>query len=772
MSTPPIASSYLNQHRILPLFEGLTSLLVYSQPKDPRAFMIDALKKIKEKNAFPYRPQDLDFLFPALAAAPDEVATSTKPSVDAAATHQREHAPVSKGPAAGNAHGETPNAKPASRGKEEGMKQETPVSNAPAESFVPDFMQTPEEVEQVEQVAVKMQSVFRNKKFKKPASSNPAPDATPPPAPAATELKHNTPSMSDDTLNKPVANSDPNSNAKLSDQELAAAKIQATYRGHAVRKDIKEQSPNGPQDEPKKTSPVESKAEKPADANPSEDEAALKIQAAYRGHSVRKELKNGSQGEKENPSKGATPTETSTAGPSLNEDEAAAKIQAAYRGHSVRKELKNGSQNGSENVSKGVTPTETSNAGPSLDEDEAAAKIQAAYRGHSVRKELKNGSQNGSENVSKGVTPTETSNAGPSLDEDEAALKIQAAYRGHAVRKELKSGGSGRGSDAVEQKAEEQVVDESNKPSEDEAALKIQAAYRGHAVRKELKSGGSGRGSDAVEQKAEEQVVDESNKPSEDEAALKIQAAYRGHAVRKELKSGGSGRGSDAVEQKAEEQVVDDESSKPSDEEAATKIQSVYRGHRVRKEMQGSNNEQSSNTKTPTPQFLAPPGVDENLAATKIQAVYRGHNVRKTMPQGSFKAGVLMMDQQPEDAIAADADAQEKDSADAAGGDSNSDLDQAAIRIQAMYRGHIVRKQMVGIPESSEDAAANAEENGLAPNDAGEVIATTETTPGIAVDNIDNPDEAERAATRIQASYRGYRTRKELGKDKEEGQAE
>eukprot|EP00002_Diphylleia_rotans_P003007 TRINITY_DN119_c0_g1_i7.p1 TRINITY_DN119_c0_g1~~TRINITY_DN119_c0_g1_i7.p1 ORF type:complete len:663 (-),score=198.33 TRINITY_DN119_c0_g1_i7:311-2299(-) len=662
MSTPPIASSYLNQHRILPLFEGLTSLLVYSQPKDPRAFMIDALKKIKEKNAFPYRPQDLDFLFPALAAAPDEVATSTKPSVDAAATHQREHAPVSKGPAAGNAHGETPNAKPASRGKEE---------------------------------------------------------------------------------------------AKLSDQELAAAKIQATYRGHAVRKDIKEQSPNGPQDEPKKTSPVESKAEKPADANPSEDEAALKIQAAYRGHSVRKELKNGSQGEKENPSKGATPTETSTAGPSLNEDEAAAKIQAAYRGHSVRKELKNGSQNGSENVSKGVTPTETSNAGPSLDEDEAAAKIQAAYRGHSVRKELKNGSQNGSENVSKGVTPTETSNAGPSLDEDEAALKIQAAYRGHAVRKELKSGGSGRGSDAVEQKAEEQVVDESNKPSEDEAALKIQA-------------------SDAVEQKAEEQVVDESNKPSEDEAALKIQAAYRGHAVRKELKSGGSGRGSDAVEQKAEEQVVDDESSKPSDEEAATKIQSVYRGHRVRKEMQGSNNEQSSNTKTPTPQFLAPPGVDENLAATKIQAVYRGHNVRKTMPQGSFKAGVLMMDQQPEDAIAADADAQEKDSAaaDAAGGDSNSDLDQAAIRIQAMYRGHIVRKQMVGIPESSEDAAANAEENGLAPNDAGEVIATTETTPGIAVDNIDNPDEAERAATRIQASYRGYRTRKELGKDKEEGQAE
>lgn len=152
----------------------------------------------------------------------------------------------------------------------------------------------------------------------------------------------------------------------------AATKIQAAYRGHAVRRDGKAELKAGPaaaapepavatepdaaqavgqagSEEASKHSAAGSGGEAPA-TDP--QAAATRIQAAYRGHSVRRR--------------------------SRSEREAATKIQAAYRGHSVRR--------------KSLGNEATSAPTPTAEEVEeaAATKIQAAYRGHTVRRNSRN----------------------------------------------------------------------------------------------------------------------------------------------------------------------------------------------------------------------------------------------------------------------------------------------------------------------------------------------------------------------------------------------
>ena len=61
---------YLKKHRVMPLFERLTSLLVYNKPEDPRAFLIKELLKIQREtkledidNLSLFDQKDLDALF-------------------------------------------------------------------------------------------------------------------------------------------------------------------------------------------------------------------------------------------------------------------------------------------------------------------------------------------------------------------------------------------------------------------------------------------------------------------------------------------------------------------------------------------------------------------------------------------------------------------------------------------------------------------------------------------------------------------------------------
>jgi hypothetical protein len=87
----------------------------------------------------------------------------------------------------------------------------------------------------------------------------------------------------------------------------------------------------------------------------SEDDAAVKIQAGWKGYKVRKQLKTRKNKNSQN---GTNKCENVTI-----EEKSAAKIQAGWKGFKIRKELKNAR--------------------------EAATKIQASYRGFRARKELK-----------------------------------------------------------------------------------------------------------------------------------------------------------------------------------------------------------------------------------------------------------------------------------------------------------------------------------------------------------------------------------------------
>lgn len=81
-----------------------------------------------------------------------------------------------------------------------------------------------------------------------------------------------------------------------SDPELnaAAAKIQASFRGHKVRKELKKTADEIDMPTPKpETKTVDEEGD--VDLNdPEVEKAATKIQASFRGYMVRKQVKNGS----------------------------------------------------------------------------------------------------------------------------------------------------------------------------------------------------------------------------------------------------------------------------------------------------------------------------------------------------------------------------------------------------------------------------------------------------------------------------------------------
>ena len=163
--------------------------------------------------------------------------------------------------------------------------------------------------------------------------------------------------------------------------------------------------------------------------DPSTADAALKIQAVFRGHKSRQGIKQ-----------------------KHKEDEAAVKIQAGFRGHQVRKSMKD-VQSGEEGEEKQATVedsnefvekvTENETAEETKDfEDpkygEAATKIQAGFRGFKTREELKGrlSKDKLAEEPAEQVDGEESETA---KEEEAAAVKIQASFRGHKARKEVET---------------------------------------------------------------------------------------------------------------------------------------------------------------------------------------------------------------------------------------------------------------------------------------------------------------------------------------------
>ncbi|XP_050079838.1 uncharacterized protein LOC126567664 [Anopheles maculipalpis] len=133
-------------------------------------------------------------------------------------------------------------------------------------------------------------------------------------------------------------------------------------------------------------------------------------------------------------------------------------------------------------------------------------------------------------------------------------------------------------------------------------------------------------------------------------------------------------------------------------------------------------------------------------AATKIQAAFRGHKVRKDMKQGDgvTEQGQQKQDQQTEREPT-------KEELEAEFDPNDQELTHAATRIQASFRGHMARK------------TAGAKEDEKKEVDIDEI--TKKVAEELDID-MDDP-ELHKAASKIQASFRGHKVRKEVPKEGE-----
>ncbi|KAK5640544.1 hypothetical protein RI129_011355 [Pyrocoelia pectoralis] len=131
----------------------------------------------------------------------------------------------------------------------------------------------------------------------------------------------------------------------------------------------------------------------------------------------------------------------------------------------------------------------------------------------------------------------------------------------------------------------------------------------------------------------------------------------------------------------------------PDLEGAATRIQAAFRGHQTRRTMKHEDNkatkssggqQQQQQQQQQQEEFENEFGSDDvelTHAATKIQASFRGHMVRKQMDKEEG-------DQKPQKEEELDIDL------------TDPELNKAATKIQASFRGHAVRKDQPGQPET------------------------------------------------------------------------
>ena len=662
------------------------------------------------------------------------------------------------------------------------------------------------------------------------------------------------------------------------DIEKAATKIQAGFKGHKVRKQVRarkdeqkvvditedrnkvydsENDQESDKDESETTTDkatAGNKDEIDIDLDdPEVEKAATKIQAGFKGHKTRKQMKQGKfQDEADDKlddkvqqeEEPGTKDEKEEIDIDLDDPEvakAATKIQSGFKGHKARKEVREKRKNlEMQSSPQEANANEESNYAHIVEshEDEieidlndpevelAATRIQAGFKGHKARKTIqkkkeedKNGEQEHEPDSNedyqvavskdfKGINQDDTKGEEEidiDLNDPEvemAATRIQAGFKGQKARKDIKQRKEiiderkqvPKSLEEFNRKIEDDIVDiDLNDPNVEKAATTIQAGYKGMRTRKNVKGSTSTTPSENMTEKEyiqqnknedEEEIDIDLDDPEVAAAATKIQAGYKGMRTRKSMKKNeGDNDGpfndyDNSVTNNntatKEEEEVDIDLDDPEVAMAATKIQAGYKGMRTRKQMKGMNYEEKAHAIKDDDDNDVIVGDSEDkddeeididvndpevvMAATKIQAGYKGMQTRKKMRT-----------EDPSDTKVTDNE-DESSARDDRNGDSKGEIDidledpeveKAATKIQAGFKGHKARKEV----KSRKLAAEYSAPASYFPPDINSGPGVYNEPKEIDIDLAD--PEVEKAATKIQAGFKGHKARKRVNKMKE-----
>eukprot|EP00195_Chlamydomonas_chlamydogama_P000588 CAMPEP_0202922768 /NCGR_PEP_ID=MMETSP1392-20130828/78098_1 /ASSEMBLY_ACC=CAM_ASM_000868 /TAXON_ID=225041 /ORGANISM="Chlamydomonas chlamydogama, Strain SAG 11-48b" /LENGTH=1175 /DNA_ID=CAMNT_0049616413 /DNA_START=82 /DNA_END=3609 /DNA_ORIENTATION=- len=446
---------------------------------------------------------------------------------------------------------------------------------------------------------------------------------------------------------------------------------------------------------------------------------------------------------------------------------AAVRIQAAFKGHKARKTVQAMRVRGAELRQEVLSHAEAAMHQLRVPTPPGGRPRSGASGSRPVssgRRQVRPGS--GGSGGASGLDPDFLQSLQESVPDLESKVtRIQAMARGRKARKEVRGLINERRRSDPGQEEPARLPDWANDPEVEAQVVKLQALQRGRAARKQVKGmrGGrpgsaadAGRGSDTGARSSP--VPDWANDPEVEAQVVKLQALQRGRAARKQMKQKLAGRpGSAGSAPKAQRDSdpgqgdstqLPDWASDPQVEAQVVKIQALQRGRMARKQRKAGGRVGSAGSAPGTkrrsdsgqasyenPDWASDPQLEAQVV--KIQALQRGRMARKQVKAGTRGGSAGSA---PAARRSSDPGQESYELPDWA---NDPEVQAKVVKIQALQRGRLARKQAAAQPEARP-----------APADTPRSSATSIT--------MQNDPDLEQKVIKIQALARGRAARKQL----------